>query len=111
MASEIMFENFPNTLIVNNELINKNLTTGSMNTARKNVVKAILSGTKSQEYFGLNHLSPEYIIVRSVLVKNGFIDSDVVQNETTNHFRPQDLVINVIEDFINQAKEEQSCFV
>lgn len=73
IASEVMFATFPETLLVNNELINKNAISGSIATAKKNAIRAIINGENAANYYSLQYLSPDYIAVRSVLVKNGFI--------------------------------------
>ena len=110
VASEIMYSHFPMTLIVNNELINKNVTTGSMSSARRNVLKAMLNGSASEDYFGLSFLSPEYIIVRSVLIKNGFISSDIILNQTSTGLMPQLEINNIYDDFVRKAKEKTVSF-
>jgi hypothetical protein len=86
LSSELMFRAFPDTLIVNNELVNKNILSGTLSSAKKTAIRAILKDEKSDEYFGLSYLSPEYICIRSVLAKNGFYqDANIRQLNTLNN--------------------------
>src|SRR5699024_5319244 len=39
LASEVMYRAFPDTLLVNNELINKNTISGSIASAKKNAIR------------------------------------------------------------------------
>ena len=111
LASSMMNESFGDTLIVNNELVNKNLVSTSMNTAKKNVIASILQGKPAQDYYGMSYLSPEYICVRSALVKNGFINiPDVEQNQLPDGRMPQTELAAVLAEFISTAKNESISF-
>lgn len=105
-ASEICEAAFPSTLIVNNELVNKNTVSGSISSAKKAVISGMLRGERANKYYGVTYLSPDYIAVRSVLVKNGFVPElgNEEQNELPGGGRPQDDVRNAIEAFVNSAK-------
>lgn len=105
-ASNICNEAFGSTLIVNNELINKNNVSGSISSAKKNVISGALKGAQAENYYGVTYLSPDYIAVRSVLVKNGFVSNveDVAQNSLLDGTRPQEVVKNAIDGFVNGAK-------
>lgn len=107
LASEVMYKTFPNTLLVNNELINKNTVSGSISTAKKNAIRAIINGEDPSQYFGLQFLSPDYIAVRSVLAKNGFIatEDNCGINEMENGNRPQDTIKEYLEEIIERAKK------
>lgn len=107
LASDIMFSSYSQTLLVNNELINKNNVSPSIATARRNAIRAILSEKSSETYFDLQYLSPEYIAVRSVLVKNGFIHpSDAGQlNALPSGEQPQVALGKEIKKIINRAKK------
>ena len=108
LASQIMEVSFPQTLIVNNELINKNTVSASITAARKNSVRAILNGEPETEYFNLSFLSPEYIAVRSVLAKNEFILNlrGIEFNHLANGTTPQAHVKAHIANYIEKAKTE-----
>ncbi|MEA4821708.1 MAG: hypothetical protein VB122_05730 [Erysipelotrichales bacterium] len=82
-ASEVMAQNFPQTIIVNNELLNKNNTTGAMNAAKKIAIHEIFTNMNEENYYGLNFLSPEYTCFRSVLAKNGIYNDVSIENINT----------------------------
>jgi hypothetical protein len=111
-ASHIVNKSFENTLVVNNELINKNAISSSMVSAKKNAIKAILDGASKDPYYGLKILSPEYICVRSLLVKNGFYQTgeDIVQNELKDGAVPQQAVWDKIQLFIESLKKTVNSF-
>lgn len=108
LASKVMYKTFYKTLIVNNELLNKNTISGSMTSAKKNAIKAILNNGNEEDYFGLAYLSPEYISVRSVLCKNGFLTTEhnTQQNSLRDGSMPQEEVKKSISDFLERAKSE-----
>lgn len=107
LASTIMNRHYGSSLIVNNELLNKNTVSGSINTAKKNVLSALLRGENAQEYYGVQHLSPEYIAVRSALVKNGFVQiENEIQNVLPDGRAPQNELTAVLNEYINRARLE-----
>ncbi len=112
LASRIMFEVYPLTLIVNNELINKNVVSGSIASAKKNALREMLKGETPEKYYGLSMLSPEYISVRSVLAKNGFItpEAPLEINALTNGDTPHIAINNCLQGFIDQARNEEVKF-
>lgn len=111
-ASNIMKSYYPETLIVNNELINKNVISGSITSAKKHVISNAIKGFKSSDYYNVQYLSPDYIAVRSVLAKNGFIelDDNIEQNALPDGRMPQNAVKETIEQFINRGKTETVAF-
>lgn len=112
IASELMRNSYSNTLIVNNELVNKNTLTGTMSSARRNAIDAVLSNTNKDLYFGLTDLSPEYIFVRSVLAKNDFYHDESIQtiNAKLDGTQPQEQIREVFAEFCNNAQEAQVSF-
>ena len=112
LASDICVRDFGRTLIVNNELINKNTVSGSIATAKRNAITSILQGKIATTYFDLPMLSPDYIAVRSVLAKNGFIpfEEPLEQNTLNNGEMPQIAVAEELNAFITKAREECVCF-
>lgn len=113
LASKIMFKAFPNTLIVNNELINKNVITGTINSSQKKAVHSIISGSIGKEHYGLSYLSPEYIIIRSVLTKNSILVQDL-PHEKINLLPDGELsnkiVVATIEGFVENCKNHPCNF-
>ena len=105
LASDIMRKAYPETLIVNNELINKNIISGSIATAKKNAIRGMLQEENNQPYYGLQYLSPDYITVRSVLRKNGFVTfgDDVTENTLSDQHMPQQTVKNKISEYLEKA--------
>ena len=76
LASEIMMNSFSKTIIVNNDLINKNIVSGAIRVARTKVLSYIMNNEKDilKE---CSRLSPEHSIIRSVLSKNGLYDEKI----------------------------------
>lgn len=72
-ASEVVEKAFPKTIIVNNDLINKNTISGAIKLARAKALEYIM-GDEDDILKNCPLLSPEHTIIRSVLVKNGFYD-------------------------------------
>lgn len=110
IASDIMYRSYPDTLIVNNELINKNIISGSITSAKKNAISGIIRGARGEDYYGMQFLSPDYIAVRSVLVKNGFIDAGAEQNTLDGGRMPQERVKEALKGFISRGKRETVAF-
>ena len=113
LASRVCSEVYPDTLIVNNELINKNTISGSITLAKKHVISGILEGKTPQDYYGVDYLSPDYIAVRSVLVKNGFIimdNGEIEQNRLADGSQPQEALRRVLDTFIERARSENISF-
>ena len=92
LASSILYKTYSKTLIVNNELINKNTVSGSIMSAKRNALNGMIAGNAPEQYYGVQYLSPDYIAVRSVLTKNGFIlskDENITQNMLNDGQQPQ----------------------
>lgn len=106
LASGLMYEAYPYTLIVNNELINKNNVSSNIANAKKNAIRGMLQSDDVEPYYGLQYLSPDYIAVRSVLCMNGFADfgEQLKQNKTKDGTKPQDEVNQAIDIFLRQAQ-------
>lgn len=112
LASTLMYKAFSSTLIVNNELINKNTISGSIATAKKNVIMAMLRGEDAATYYGQKHLSPEYLAIRSVLAKNEFIQVEDKPDPNTRPEgdKPQNSVRKCLDLFIAKAQEGEVDF-
>lgn len=69
-ASEIMEKVFDKTIIVNNDLLNKNQLSGAMKQARAKAINYIISN-QNDIYDGCQVLSPEFNVLRSTLTNTG----------------------------------------
>ena len=74
IASEIMMNSYPDTIIVNNDLVNKNVVSGAIRLARGKALSYIMNDEDILENCSL--LSPEHTILRSVLSKNGIYEDE-----------------------------------
>lgn len=112
VASEICLNEFSKTLIVNNELLNKNNVSASITVAKKNAIAKIINGCSAKNYYDLPYLSPDYICIRSLLAKNGLIAGleDVVQNELSDGRLPQNDLQMLINNYISKCKKDYVCF-
>lgn len=108
VASKLSFAAYPKTLIVNNELLNKNNISGTIASAKKNAITNITRGCLAEEYYGLSYLSPDYICVRSVLAKNGFVDGllNLTQNSLSDGTQPQEELKKLLIRYVNKSKKE-----
>lgn len=71
LASEMMFKAFCDTIVVNNDLINKNNISGTINSSRNKVLTNLID-VKGDIREGFAPMSPEHTIIRSVLIRNDF---------------------------------------
>lgn len=112
VASSLCTDVFSKTLIVNNELLNKNSISGSISSAKKNVITNLLRGSSATDYYETSLLSPEYICVRSLLVKNGFISTvdDVEENALPDGSKPQESIHKLFGRYISRSKTEVVAF-
>lgn len=108
IASDVCFESYSKTLIVNNELLNKNTISGSITAAKKNVIANIIRGSSAENYYDVSNLSPDYICVRSTLAKNGFISNldNVEQNQLSDGTKPQEDLQRILTQYISKSKNE-----
>jgi len=105
LASSVMRSAYPSTLLVNNELVNKNTTSPTISTARKNVIRAMIKGASAESYYDQVYLSPDYIMVRSVLTKNGYTQNinGTTVNQLDDGTQPQVALYHLLEGFIKSA--------
>lgn len=78
VLSDIMETVYNRTLIVNNDLLNKNVLSGAIKQARKKALEYIMGQT--DVYAECGYLSPEFNIIRAALSKNGIIPNETVEN-------------------------------
>lgn len=69
IASEIIANSYQDTIIVNNDLINKNTISGAIKQARRKALSYVMNCENLLEECSL--MSPEHSIIRAVLSKNG----------------------------------------
>lgn len=84
-ASRIMFRAFNKTIIVNNDIVNKNNLSGTIKASRIKVVSAII-GEQGNDIGVFSPMSPEHTMLRSTLMKNGFIEEE----ETVRNVFPKE---------------------
>ena len=78
VLSDIMEAVYDRTLIVNNDLLNKNVLSGAIKLARKKALEYIMG--QKDPYAECGYLLPEFNIIRATLSKNGIIPNDLVEN-------------------------------
>lgn len=78
VLSNIMETVYCRTLIVNNDLLNKNVLSGAIKLARKKAMEYIMG--QEDVYAECGFLSPEFNVIRATLSKNGIIPNDTVEN-------------------------------
>ncbi len=81
-ASIMMDTIFSETLIVNNDLINKNVVSGAIRQAREKALRYIIEAENFVE--ACNKLSPEHSIIRAVLSKNGLCYEEGITTDNMN---------------------------
>ncbi len=74
-ASQIMFQSFNQTIVVNNDLINKNKISGPIRLSRAKLLDNLLNDVDMMS--GCTPLSPEHNIVRALFVNNGLYDDGI----------------------------------
>lgn len=82
VASDMMDEAFPNTFVVNNDLINKNIVSGAMRQAREKALNLIIDNDNFIDK--CSKLSPEHSIIRAVLSKNGLCSEGDITKDKLN---------------------------
>ena len=109
LASELMFNAFSQTIIVNNDILNKNNLSGAIKQARKKALSGIMS--KGDMYANCTALSPEYNIIRSVLSMNGIGNAAGIPNNRMNCFDDGvvsgEYVMREIRKFLHKAEQGQ----
>lgn len=91
VLSQIMENTYDRTLMVNNDLLNKNNLTGAIKQARRKALESIMEN--EDIYAECGFLSPEFNVLRSALSKNGIVNQEQVRDESyrvpedeMNHF-------------------------
>lgn len=103
-ASQIMLSAYKKTIIVNNDLLNKNKVSGAIRLSRSKLLDNMLNGIDIMN--GCTPLSPEHNIVRALLVKNGMYDDGIpVKLNYIDGDVSGDAVKHVIQKYIKKAKK------
>lgn len=109
LASELMYMAYSQTIIVNNDILNKNNVSGAIRQARKKALEGIMSG--GDMYAGCAPLSPENNIIRSVLSMNGIGDDIGIPENKMNHLEDGTIsgqyVMREIQKFLRKAEKGQ----
>lgn len=114
VLSNIMEAVYNRTLIVNNDLLNKNVLSGAIKLAREKALEYIMG--QEDIYAECSFLSPEFNIIRATLSKNGIISNDMIKNPEyrlrINEFNVfQDGVVSgtpIMEAIYNKLSEAES---
>jgi len=110
VASELMKNTFSDTLIVNNDLINKNVISGAIRLARNKALTYIIEDDDIMKNCAL--LSPEHTIIRSVLSKNGLFNGETIDrlNSFPNGKDAGTPVKKTLEKFLKKCQGAQIVF-
>ncbi|WP_169823668.1 hypothetical protein [Anaerobium acetethylicum] len=110
IASEIMMNSYPDTIIVNNDLINKNFISGAIKQARGKALSYIMNDKNILDNCSL--LSPEHSVLRSVLSKNGIYPDDTagVINKLPSGRDAGELVKLELDKFLERCVKGQVSF-
>ncbi len=116
VLSQVMEDTYDRTLMVNNDLLNKNNLTGAIKQARKKALESIMGN--EDIYTECSFLSPEFNVLRSALSKNGIVNQEQVRDESywvpedeMNHFSDGVIsgepVMDAIFDMLIKAESER----
>lgn len=119
ILSSIMEDSFNRTLMVNNDLLNKNNLTGAMKQARRKALEGIMG--HEDIYTGCSFLSPEFNVLRATLSKNGIVSQTdvseaayVIDENEVNRFSDNVVsgtpIMEVINKMLNKAEAERLPF-
>lgn len=94
VVDEVCYQVYPDALLVNNEMINKeNITTSPIKKARKTIIDRLIYGEDCTDYY--SGTSAEATIFRALFVGTGIITEDYARNAKE--------VIGVFNSFIDSA--------
>ena len=112
--SKQLFNCFDKTLIVNNELINKNKLSTAVTRARKEIIDVLLLSDKLEPSLGYKNLSTNHTFIRSLLELNGILNGNVITipKLCTNNDRINNAyyVMTEMECFIEKCETEELSF-
>lgn len=110
--SEELEASFNKSLIVNNELINKNVPSSQMKKAKREIIDDILKSENLGPYLGYRELSTNYTLTRSLLGLNKIIDEEgeiriPYPNRESKRETNAHEVMTKIKNFFNDASQEE----
>ncbi|WP_077369749.1 hypothetical protein [Anaerosalibacter sp. Marseille-P3206] len=109
--SREMFKYFDRTLIINNELINKNKLSNPMIKARKEICNDLLLQEEMLPSLGYKELSTNHTFIRSLLELNGILkESEIVIPELDNQnlrLKNTHYTMKEIDTFIRNAEKNE----
>ena len=107
-----MFKYFDRTLIINNELINKNKLSNPMIKARKEICNNLLLQEEILPSLGYKELSTNHTFIRSLLELNGILkESEIVTPGLDNQnlrLKNTHYTMKEIDTFIKNAEKNES---
>jgi hypothetical protein len=103
--SEVCFEVFNRTVIINNELVNKKIITSPILSARNKIVQFILDSEENIKKFPSETRSPEVTIFKVTIENKGLLLSRTGNDE---HL---EAILDEIEQFLFNSEEKQNCFI
>ncbi len=102
--SDICFEVFSNTPVVNNELINKNKISSPILKARDKIIQYIFEEMEKGHDFVTKGNGPETTIFRVAIKRKGLLDGTESNDQNLNE------ILDVIKNFILSSEEKKKSF-
>jgi len=103
-VSDICFEIFSNTPVINNELINKNRLTSPILKARDKIVQYIFEEMEKGNDFITKGNGPETTIFRVAIKRKGLLDGTESDDQNLNE------ILDAIKNFILSSEENKKSF-
>lgn len=112
--SNQLFSCFNKTLIVNNELINKNKLSNAMTRARKEIIDVLLLSDELKPSLGYKDLSVNHTFIRSLLELNGILNDNIITIPEScpdnDRIKKAHYVMKEIDCFIKKCETEEMNF-
>lgn len=112
--SDILEYHFDKALIVNNEMINKNLLSAPMRGVKREIIDALLLGDDLASSMNYGKLSANHTFIRSLLELNGVLVENAIlvpKNDPDNlRIRNAHFVMTTIKEFIDKANIKELNF-
>lgn len=112
--SNQLFSCFSKTLIVNNELINKNRLSNAMTRARKEIIDVLLLSDELKSSLGYKDLSVNHTFIRSLLELNGILNKNIItvpeSCASNDRIKKAHYVMTEIDCFIKKCETEEMNF-